>query len=636
MTYDEKHIANTIAYAKKLETAFLKVADQCAAMVNDPSAKFGKSFAFKDRYALAKPAKVIFDNLKGTIESIILSGNATEWELANNKNDALVNSYTKNLNLLKSKPDWTEHNQSALQAFNKREIDGISLSDRVWKLTKQAQMELEVHVGYGLLNGDSAATISRRIRQYLDDPTALFRRVRNEMGELEWSKAAKAYQPGQGKYRSAYKNARRLAVTETNMAYHTADHERWGSLPMVKGFRVSLSGSHPMDDICDVLKGEYPKEFKFSGWHPQCLCHAVPILMDAAEYDKYEEAILDGTDEEFLRGVKGVENMPEGFTKWIGENAERSKGWKGQPYFIKDNFKGGKISGGLSLGKDGSKLQSNKEESANKEPKVKPVKTIAQILDIQNRWKDRLVKRSYSPNMPEELKLGSDYLKGTNIAFENDFFDLIDKNKPIGLSINNTSNKSFYNPNTNIVNIGNSTRNNASKWQRERIIYHEFGHGIDRQRDLRGSTSIKDLMGLHKNILSKQNDKGIWMRSYDWTKDKYFWERSKQKISRLGYIDNQLVQLDKRLLNVNKKVFERMGITYNDISNQIGATRDTIMAIDRRYGYGHEPSYFKMDGMKEAEFIAHCFENKFVGNRVFKKYLPDLYNDMVSYIQNLK
>ena len=39
--------------------------------------------------------------------------------------------------------------------------------------------------------------------------------------------------------------------------------------------------------------------------------------------------------------------------------------------------------------------------------------------------------------------------------------------------------------------------------------------------------------------------------------------------------------------------------------------------------------------MSEKEFIAHCFENTFAGNRVFKKYLPELYDDMVKYIERL-
>lgn len=101
----------------------------------------------------------------------------------------------------------------------------------------------------------------------------LFRRVRDEHGELQLSKRAAVFHPGRGVYRSSYKNARRLAATETNIAYMTADYERWQQLDFVVGIEIKLSNNHtlngvPFTDICDDLKGRYPKDFKFTGWHP--------------------------------------------------------------------------------------------------------------------------------------------------------------------------------------------------------------------------------------------------------------------------------------------------------------------------------------------------------------------------------
>ncbi|MBR3455746.1 MAG: hypothetical protein IKH26_10515 [Bacteroidaceae bacterium] len=43
---------------------------------------------------------------------------------------------------------------------------------------------------------------------------------------------------------SSYKNARRLAATECNTAYRTADHERWQQMDFVVGQEVHLSGNH--------------------------------------------------------------------------------------------------------------------------------------------------------------------------------------------------------------------------------------------------------------------------------------------------------------------------------------------------------------------------------------------------------
>ena len=107
--------------------------------------------------------------------------------------------------------------------------------------------------------------MARDLKQYLKHPDKLFRRVRDERGILHFSKNAAAFHPGQGVYRSSYQNARRLAVTETNMAYRTADHERWQNLDFVVGIEIHLSSNHTckgrdgkpyrFEDICDQLQG---------------------------------------------------------------------------------------------------------------------------------------------------------------------------------------------------------------------------------------------------------------------------------------------------------------------------------------------------------------------------------------------
>lgn len=139
----------------------------------------------------------------------------------------------------------------------------MNLSDRVWRYTEQFKSEIELGIDIGLRDGLSADELSRDLRQYLQHPDKLLRRVRDEHGNLVLSKAAKAFHPGQGVYRSSYKNARRLAATETNMAYRTADYVRWQQLDFVVGIEIHLSNNHtlngvPFEDICDFLQGRYP------------------------------------------------------------------------------------------------------------------------------------------------------------------------------------------------------------------------------------------------------------------------------------------------------------------------------------------------------------------------------------------
>ena len=146
-------------------------------------------------------------------------------------------------------------------------------------------------------------------------------------------------------------NARRLAATETNIAYRTADYERMKNLDFVVGIEIHLSHNHtckgrdgkphPFTDICNELEGKYPKDFKFTGWHPHCRCYVTSIL-------KTDEEIAEDT-KKILRGepVDGesentVEDVPSGYKKWMEKNEERIKEAKKKgtlPYFVRDNEK---------------------------------------------------------------------------------------------------------------------------------------------------------------------------------------------------------------------------------------------------------------------------------------------------------
>jgi hypothetical protein len=217
-----------------------------------------------------------------------------------------------------------------LKAFITSDKGAGTLSDAIWKVSEQLRSELETHLGIGLMNGDSAPVISRRIRQYLKNPDALFRRVRDENGNLVASKQMIKNAPGQGVYNSAYKNALRVARTETNMAYLLSDNIRWQQEDMVKGIRVSISAQHRIYDICDECQGLYPKDFVFTGWHPQCLCHATPELESEEDFLKYLDTGIDKRGNE-------VTAYPENFQNYVKDNFEKLSNYKNPPYWMQDN-----------------------------------------------------------------------------------------------------------------------------------------------------------------------------------------------------------------------------------------------------------------------------------------------------------
>lgn len=86
--------------------------------------------------------------------------------------------------------------------------------------------------------------------------------------------------------------------------------------------------------------------------------------------------------------------------------------------------------------------------------------------------------------MPDELRAKSTYLEGEDYTFDKDFFDLIDPNRPIRLEILNSDSGSYSSYLGDLVHIAGTKRGKASPWERKAVIYHEYGHCIDAQRDL--------------------------------------------------------------------------------------------------------------------------------------------------------
>ena len=229
--------------------------------------------------------------------------------------------------------------------FADQKRGGATLSDRVWNLGNGMKREIETIVQNGMKEGKSADQLAKMLKKHLNDPEASFRRVRNkETGELELSEAANKYRPGQGVYRSAYKNALRLARTEIAAAYRRAAWEKFQADPTVTGIRIALSNNHttinpktgrpePFYDICDELAGDYPKTFLWTGWHPNCRCEMYPILVTGKELRKMMDAKFEGK----AYTPEQITKPPKALDEWVANNKERAKGWENLPYWVRDN-----------------------------------------------------------------------------------------------------------------------------------------------------------------------------------------------------------------------------------------------------------------------------------------------------------
>lgn len=348
--YDRQHLLHLQQLQRQID-AIYKEATREAAAIGMIVQNFNpdKPFTFDDYPLTRERVERLMMSFKAAVEVCVVNGVESEWTLANNKNNELANRvFGKNVGRLTQEQyrRYYSTNEAARDAFLQRKERGLSLSDRVWRYTGAFKDEIEMGLDLGLRGGLSADQMTHDLRQYLQHPDTLFRRVRDEHGILHLSKHAATFHPGRGVYRSSYMNARRLAATEGNIAYRTSDHTRWQQMDFVVGIEIHLSNNHtckgrdgkphPFHDICDELKGRYPKDFKFTGWHPHCRCYATTILKTPDELKEDTQKILDGEPTD-TNSVNEVKDVPQGFKDWMKENQERIEQAQTLPYFLRDN-----------------------------------------------------------------------------------------------------------------------------------------------------------------------------------------------------------------------------------------------------------------------------------------------------------
>jgi hypothetical protein len=237
---------------------------------------------------LAEMARQMDGLLRSCVEKSWKQGEDDFWvsikSVLNTKTPAQQNGFDDIQSSVKA------HLDNTAQSFYNEKRNGFNISDRVWNIAGNAKNEIEVIIQNGIKEGKAATEIQKSLKEYLNEPDKLFRRVRNkETGELEWSKAALKYKPGRGVYRSARMNAMRLARTETNAAYRRAEWESYQNNPLIIGYEICLSNNHTtlkngkvvrLVDICDELAGVYPKTFLWTGWHPQCYDELSEVYTD--------------------------------------------------------------------------------------------------------------------------------------------------------------------------------------------------------------------------------------------------------------------------------------------------------------------------------------------------------------------
>ena len=272
------------------------------------------------------------------IQAVIYRGTSEEWKNSNEVQDLLANAVLRAYDAQVDGEQYRiyyQENNDSLKVFQERKDKGLNVSDKLWMQSTIYKQELEEAISCAVRKGTSAITLSKQISKYLKDFTQLQKEYKKRFGKASRAKDCE--------YRSY-----RLAASEINMAYRTAENLRWKQMDFVVGYEIKLSGNHtcngkPFRDICDELSaplgstntegiGCYPKDFMFTGWHPLCRCYKIPILKTEEEF-----WAGDGRGEATTESVNEVKDVPDNFKKWIDNNIQRAKSWESTPYFIRDN-----------------------------------------------------------------------------------------------------------------------------------------------------------------------------------------------------------------------------------------------------------------------------------------------------------
>ncbi|GAB3701352.1 hypothetical protein GCM10027592_29360 [Spirosoma flavus] len=564
--WNNRHSKQVEEYARRVQLIIYTAIREATQIATQAKPDPESEFSFEKYPKTKERVNDLFQRVALNLLFTIQAGQRAQWDFADQKNDAFVDSVFYD-NKLPTEPGqnpqpsdepvippvYKSRNEQALAAFQARTVGGLSLSDRVFKYAQQLRSELELAIDLGIGEGKSATRMSQDIRGYLNEPEQLFRRVRNKRGQLALSKAAKAYHPGRGVYRSSYKNAMRLARTEINMAYRESDHLRLQKLDFVVGIEVRRSNNTVGCDVCEALKGKYPKTFKFVGWHPNCKCHVISILATREELRELTRKTLAGEDTSNFVSDNQIEEPPAGWDIWLEDNMKRfEKPGASKPLFVVDN-----------------------------EPFVKAPLTPPIIRELTN--------------IPGQL---AGYEKKMRVKVDRRVFSML--NKSVMLSMETKEALFGYDPMRKYVKGYYASRYKQSKWKAETVIYHEYAHAIDWQQNLRFSPEVKQLMDKYRAEFSAAND-ALYK------------------------------QLDRKLKDQSRLVFKK---NKHDHQEKIAAARDTLMALNPTYGFGHDDAYWQIAGHPEAEFIAHAFENYFKGNAYFQSAMPGLYAESQALVAN--
>jgi len=105
-------------------------------------------------------------------------------------------------------------------------------------------------------------------------------------------------------------------------SFRASDQNKWDNLDFVVGYKINRSNNKDSAcKICEAGAGDYPKGFKWSGWHDGCMCFLTSILATNEEILKMEDNIIFETNIK-VNSVNEIKDVPNSLKLFVANNYE--------------------------------------------------------------------------------------------------------------------------------------------------------------------------------------------------------------------------------------------------------------------------------------------------------------------------
>lgn len=267
------------------------------------------------------------------------------------------------------------------------------------------------------------------------------------------------------------------------------------------------------------------------------------------------------------------------------------------------------------------KLQTNAQYESNK----------SELKSLIQKIRNGLNKLTNS-NVPQSLQPHAEYWQGRNVKLNEELFSYAEKE--IKIVIENKEGRSYCRGNE--VHLFMGQRNKDSAWHQESVVYHECGHAIANQRAIYDSKELKDMMSRQKDRLKEKVTVTTEKQVLDIDTGKVVTITETHRTARYKSLDKQLKELNNKISYTKpEECLAKYGVEKDDAIEQLAAVADTLKSLYPKCGWGHTEKYFRQPTNREHEYMAHAFENTLKGNVLFKKLMPDIYQEMIDFIHTL-